>query len=304
MAARPHDSSIRHAHIWSRIADRLRQYALLVRLHRPIGIYLLLWPALWALWIAGEGRPDPLVLAVFVAGVVVTRSAGCAINDYADRHVDLHVERTRNRPLALGTVSAREALAVFAGLSLLAFALVLLLNWATVALSLVAIVLAASYPFMKRYHHLPQVHLGAAFGWAIPMAFTAQTGAWPPSVAWLLFAANLLWTTAYDTEYAMADREDDLALGVKSTAILFGTHDRLAVALLQVGALVLLAGVGLLAGLGGTYYLGLSAAAAIAAYQHYLIRGRDPQAAFHAFLNNAWLGGAVFAGLVLDYIYH
>lgn len=289
------------ANVSVNLIDRLTQYARLVRLNRPIGIFLLLWPALWALWIAAEGVPDPLVAFVFVAGVFLMRSAGCAINDYADRHFDPFVERTKDRPVAAGMVSPREALWVFIVLSLLAFALVLLLNRLALLLSLVAIVLAATYPFMKRFHYLPQVHLGAAFGWAIPMAFAAQTGELPPPVAWLLFIGALLWTTAYDTMYAMADREDDLRIGVKSSAILFGDADRAIIAVLQVLLILTLVLVGIRANLGLAYYLGLSAAAALGLYQQWLIRDRNPRACFGAFLNNNWFGLAVFAGIVLDY---
>ena len=214
------------------LIQKLHLYIQLVRLDRPIGIYLLMWPTLWALAIAGEGGPDGWVLFVFVVGVVLMRSAGCAINDYADRDIDLHVSRTRDRPLTSGKISAREALAVFAVLALLAFLLVLTLNAFTIALSVGGVLLAASYPFMKRYHYLPQVHLGAAFGWAVPMAWAAQTGS-VNRITWLLYTATLLWTVAYDTMYGMADREDDLKIGVKSTAILFGDADRHMVGLLQ-----------------------------------------------------------------------
>lgn len=281
--------------------ERLKAYALLVRLHRPIGIYLLLWPTLWALWIAAEGWPRGDVLLIFVAGVVIMRSAGCAINDYADRHIDPHVVRTSERPIASGLVSPREALAVFAGLCLLAFALVLLLNRLTILLSLVAVALAASYPFMKRLHHLPQVHLGAAFGWAVPMAFAAQTGEFPPPVAWLMFIAAVLWATVYDTFYAMADREDDLRLGVKSSAILFGDADRMITGILQILLFWSLWLVGREAGLGLWYWIGMAVAAGLALYQQYLIVERQPAACFRAFLNNHWFGAAVFAGVFLDY---
>jgi 4-hydroxybenzoate polyprenyltransferase len=284
------------------VLERLKAYALLVRLHRPIGIYLLLWPALWALWVAAEGWPRPGVLLIFIAGVVIMRSAGCAINDYADRHIDPHVARTRERPIASGLVSPREALAVFALLCLLAFALVLFLNRLTILLSLVAVVLAGSYPFMKRLHHLPQVHLGAAFGWAVPMAFAAQTGEFPPPVAWLIFIAAVLWATVYDTFYAMADREDDLRLGVKSSAILFGEADRMIAGILQLLLLWSLWLVGREAGLGLWYWLGLAVAAGFALYQQYLIVERQPAACFRAFLNNHWFGAAVFAGVFLDYL--
>ncbi len=238
--------------------EKLRHYAHLVRLDRPIGIYLLLWPTLWALWIAAQGVPDFTILCVFVAGVVLMRSAGCAINDYADREVDPHVARTKTRPLAAGHIAPNEALGVFAVLGVTAFLLALLLNGLTIALSVVAVVLAATYPFMKRFHHWPQVHLGAAFAWAIPMAFTAVSGEMPPLVAWLLFLAAVLWTTAYDTMYAMCDRDDDLKIGVKSTAILFGQHDRLIIGILQVLTLLLLLAVGILAARGIWYWLGLA----------------------------------------------
>ena len=208
------------------ILERLEQYTLLTRLNRPIGSLLLLWPTLWALWIAAEGWPDPLVLFVFVCGVFLMRSAGCAINDFADRDIDPHVARTSQRPMATGRISTKEALAVFAGLSLTAFILVLFMNQLTIYMSFVGVALAASYPFMKRFHYMPQVHLGAAFGWAAPMAFTAQANE-ITAITWLIFMATVLWATAYDTMYAMADREDDLKIGVKSTAILFGEADKI-----------------------------------------------------------------------------
>lgn len=284
-----------------RLLDRLRQYALLMRLDKPIGIFLLLWPTLWALWLASQGRPDPLVTAVFVLGVVLMRSAGCVVNDYADRHIDPQVARTRQRPLAAGRVTAKEALALFAVLTLAAFALVLLLNRLTILLSLVALPLAATYPFMKRYTHLPQVHLGVAFGWAVPMAFAAQTGESPPAAAWLLLVAVVLWAIAYDTMYAMVDREDDIRVGVKSTAILFADADRAIVGAIQATLMLTLVLVGHKLDLGGPYYLGLAVAAVLALYQQYLIRGRAPRACFRAFLNNNWLGAAVFAGIFLNY---
>jgi 4-hydroxybenzoate polyprenyltransferase len=281
--------------------QRLLQYAYLMRLHKPIGILLLLWPTLWALWIAGAGRPDPLVVFVFVAGVVLMRSAGCVINDYADRHFDPHVARTRDRPIATGQVSAKEALILFAVLCLLAFGLVLLMNRLTVLLSLAGAFLAVTYPFMKRYTHLPQVYLGAAFGWAVPMAFAAQTGELPRE-AWLLFVANVLWATAYDTMYGMVDREDDMKIGVKSTAILFGEADRTIIAIIQVLLLLALVMAGQAAELGAYYYFGLLLAASLAVYQQYLIRERRPQACFRAFLNNNWFGAAVFGGILLHYV--
>ena len=282
------------------LKSRLREYALLMRVDRPIGIMLLLWPTLWGLWIAAGGVPEPLLLLVFVAGVAVMRSAGCVINDYADREYDPHVERTRNRPVAAGRVSPGEALWLFAGLCLIAFALVLLTNRLTIVLSIPGVVLAASYPFMKRFTHFPQFHLGAAFGWAVPMAFAAQTGE-VPGVAWLLLVATVFWAVAYDTMYAMVDREDDLKVGVKSTAILFGTWDRALVGVFQALVLAALVLVGEVVGLGNAYRLGLLAAVALFAYQQYLIRDRDRARCFKAFLNNNHLGALVFAGIALDY---
>ena len=281
--------------------ERLRQYALLMRLDRPIGSFLLLWPALWALWLAGDGHPHPLVVAVFVLGVILMRSAGCVINDYADRRVDPHVARTRQRPMAAGRVSTREALILFVVLCLLAFALVLLMNRLTVLLSIGAVVLAVIYPFMKRYTHLPQVVLGMAFGWAVPMAYAAQTGAVPP-VAWLLFIATVLWDTAYDTMYAMVDRPDDLRIGVKSTAILFGEADRHLIALIQILFFMVMIIVGRHLHLGVFYYVGLAAAAGFAVYQLWLIRRRDAGECFKAFLNNNWLGMVIFVGILVHYL--
>lgn len=281
--------------------ERLRQYAMLMRLDRPIGSLLLLWPALWALWLAGDGHPRPLVVVVFVLGVVLMRSAGCVINDYADRRIDPHVTRTRQRPLAAGRVSSREALILFVVLCLLAFALVLLMNRLTVMMSIGGLVLAIIYPFMKRYTYLPQVVLGMAFGWAVPMAFAAQSGAVPP-VAWLLFIATVLWDTAYDTMYAMVDRTDDLRIGVKSTAILFGEADRHLIALIQGLFFVVMIMIGRQFQLGGFYYVGLAAAVALAVYQLLLIRQREPGACFKAFLNNNWFGLAIFAGIVAHYL--
>lgn len=280
--------------------QRLREYGLLMRVDRPVGTLLLLWPTLWALWIAARGWPDPLVMVVFCADVFLMRSAGCVINDYADRDIDPHVARTKNRPLAQRRVSSKEALLLAAGLALTAFVLVLSMNTLTIAMSAVGVLLAATYPFMKRYTHLPQVHLGAAFGWAIPMAFAATLGA-VPTTAWLLFIVTVLWTTAYDTLYAMVDREDDLKIGVKSTAILFGDADRLIVGLLQLAVLAGLVLVGLREGLTLPYYIGLAVAAGLAGYQQYLIRDRDTQRCFQAFLNNNWFGAAVFAGLFVQF---
>jgi 4-hydroxybenzoate polyprenyltransferase len=241
-------------------------------------------------------------LFVFVAGVFLMRSAGCAINDFADRDIDPKVERTRTRPLATGKVSTREALWVFVILSLMAFALVLTMNKITILLSVGGISLAASYPFMKRFHYLPQIHLGAAFGWAVPMAFAAQTGEFPPTPAWLLFIATVLWTTAYDTMYAMSDREDDLKIGVKSTAILFGDADRLIIGILQILIILDLLLVAQQIHLGMYFYMGLAIAAGLAVYQQKLIANREPNDCFRAFLNNNYLGMAVFAGIVLEYL--
>ncbi len=283
------------------LRDRLASYALLVRLNRPIGILLLLWPALWALWIAGEGQPSWGVTLIFMLGVALMRSAGCAINDYADREFDGQVARTQLRPLAIGLIRPKEALWVFVVLSLIAFGLVLLLNWQTVLMSFVAVTMAAVYPFMKRYTHLPQLVLGVAFGWAVPMAFMALNEQVPP-VAWLLFFAAVLWALIYDTEYAMVDREDDLKIGVKSTAILFGHHDRWIIGLLQLAMLALLVVVGVRVGLGLYYYLALGMGAALFLRQQYLISERDPNGCFDAFLDNNSFGMVIFIGLLLDYL--
>jgi 4-hydroxybenzoate polyprenyltransferase len=283
-----------------RICDRAKQYWLLARFDRPIGTLILLWPTLWALWIAGQGNPDGRVFVVFVLGVVLMRAAGCVINDYADRHFDPHVERTRQRPIAAGRVTPKEALTLFAVLCLIAFGLVLLLNPFTIGLSFIGAFLAASYPFMKRFTHLPQAYLGAAFGWAVPMAFAAQLNA-IPLVGWLLYLAVLLWALVYDTMYAMVDKDDDLKIGVKSTAILFGDYDRQIMGVLQITILGLLAAVGGMQGLGVFYYTGLLVAAGLAVYQQKLIFRRERMLCFKAFLNNNWFGLAVFIGLVLDY---
>lgn len=280
--------------------QRLLYFALLMRIDKPIGTFLLLWPALWALWIAGEGKPDELVTLVFVLGVLLMRSAGCIVNDYADRNIDGLVRRTQYRPLATGAISARQALTLFVVLCLLAFALVLNLNTLTIALSFGAVVLAILYPFMKRYTYMPQAFLGLAFGWAVPMAFAAQSNALP-DVAWLLLTATVLWATAYDTLYAMVDREDDLQIGVKSTALLFGDADRVIIGAIQGTFILTMMIVGSKLKMGGFYYLGLSVATALLVYQQYLIRDREPEQCFKAFLNNHWLGLAVFAGIALNY---
>ena len=280
--------------------ERIVQYALLMRVHKPIGSLLLLWPTLWALWIAGAGEPDARIVLVFVAGVFVMRSAGCVINDYADRRIDPHVRRTKDRPIASGRVKPGEALVLFSALCLVGLGLVLTLNGLTVALSLAGAALAASYPFMKRWTHLPQIHLGVAFGWGIPMAFAALTGGTPP-LAWLLLAGVVAWALAYDTMYAMADREDDLRIGVKSTAILFGSADRAFVGASQLAVLAVLLLAGREAGLGVFYNSGVAMGAALFLYQQRLIRDREPAACFSAFLNNNWMGALVFAGIAIDY---
>jgi len=275
-------------------------YAHLVRLDKPIGILLLLWPTLIALWIAAEGWPDPLVLFVFVMGVILMRSAGCAINDYADRHIDGKVARTKQRPLASKQISEKETLLVFAALSLSAFILVLFMNELTIWMSLGGIALAASYPFMKRYHYLPQVHLGAAFGWSAPMAYTAQANE-ITAITWLIFLATILWATAYDTMYAMVDYDDDIKIGVKSTAILFGNQDRLIIGVIQILLILDLLLIGHRAELSGFYYLGVTAASVFAIYQQYLIKDRKRELCFKAFLNNNWFGLVLFVGVFLDY---
>jgi 4-hydroxybenzoate polyprenyltransferase len=285
---------------WDHIKEKAYFYALLMRLNRPIGVYLLLWPTVWALWIAGEGNPDTGVTLVFVLGVVLMRSAGCVINDYADRDFDPHVSRTSNRPIAAGNVKPKEALLLFVMLCLAAFTLVLTMNWLTVGLSVGGVVLAAIYPFMKRYTYLPQVFLGLAFGWAIPMAFAAQTGE-VPVIAWLLLTATVLWATAYDSMYAMMDVEDDLKIGVKSTAILFGEADKIIIGSMQVMFLITMVIVGNRLELGQYYFASLGAAALLVVYQQFLIRDRDPEGCFKAFLNNQWFGAVIFVGLVLHY---
>jgi 4-hydroxybenzoate polyprenyltransferase len=282
---------------WS---STLNIYLQLTRLNRPIGIYLVLWPTLWSLWLAAKGAPDIKNLIIFILGCVLMRSAGCVINDYADRDFDGRVQRTRGRPLATGAASRLEALALFASLSFLAFLLVLFTNGLTIKLSFAGLALAISYPFMKRYTHLPQVVLGAAFGWAIPMAFAAQSGE-VPQATWLVFTAALLWTVCYDTFYAMVDREDDLKIGVKSTAVLFGDMDRLMTGVLQALALLTLVLVGKRFDLGWFYYLSLAVAAGLFAYQQYLIRYRERDACFAAFLNNNWVGMVIFIGIVGHY---
>ncbi len=279
---------------------RLALYWTLVRGDRPIGWLLLLWPTWWGLWIAADGLPPPWILFVFSAGVWLTRSGGCVINDYADRWLDGSVERTRQRPLATGAVSGREALLVFATLMLAAFALVLTLNRLTILMSVVGVLLAATYPYLKRYTYLPQVYLGMAFGWGIPMGFAAVQGQVPP-VAWVLYVANIFWATAYDTWYAMVDRDDDIRMGSKSTAILFGELDLVAQGVLYAMMFAALALVGREAGLGAYYWGGFGIAALLVAWEFLLARYRDRDACFRAFLHNHWVGLAIFAGIAADF---
>ncbi|ELM3720975.1 4-hydroxybenzoate octaprenyltransferase [Aeromonas hydrophila] len=281
--------------------ERGLAYVQLARIDKPIGTLLLLWPTLWALWLAADGLPDLWTLLVFVVGVFLMRSAGCVINDYADRNFDGHVKRTAGRPLPMGKVKPREVLALFAVLALISFALVLTMNPFTIGLSFAALLLAVCYPFMKRYIPIPQLVLGMAFSWSIPMAYAAQANALP-AVAWLVFLANLLWTIAYDTQYAMVDRDDDLKLGLKSSAILFGRHDKRIIGALQLLTLLILLLVGQLSELGSSYYWSLLAAAALFVYQQRLIRERQREACFQAFLNNNYVGALIFAGVVINYL--
>jgi len=277
---------------------RWRHYWTLMRADRPIGTLLLLWPTWWALWLAADGLPPLWTLFVFTAGVWLTRSAGCVINDYADRWLDPHVKRTKDRPLASGALSGRAALALFAGLMVLAFALVLTMNRLTVALSVVGVFLAASYPYLKRYTHLPQVYLGMAFGWGIPMAFAAVQGH-VPALAWLLYVGNILWSTAYDTWYAMVDRDDDLKMGSRSTAILFGELDLVIQGILYTLFLGTMALVGVRAGLGVVYAGAVALAALLVVYEFWLARHRERDPCFKAFLHNNWVGAVLFAGIAL-----
>jgi 4-hydroxybenzoate polyprenyltransferase len=289
-------------HELPRILAGLADYARLMRLDRPIGIWLLLWPTLWALWISSRGKPNPRILIIFVAGTVLMRSAGCVINDYADRSFDPHVARTRDRPLAAGRISTLEALVLFAVLSLTALVLALRLNRATLLLAVAGGFLAVSYPFVKRFLPVPQMYLGVTFGWGIPMAFAAQLEQ-VPQVGWLLLLANVLWVTVYDTMYAMVDRDDDIRIGVKSTAILFGDSDRHIIAVLQVMTLLTLYLVGRMIHMSHWFHAGLWAGAVFFAYQLWLIRAREPDACFRAFLNNNYFGMAVFIGMALEYQY-
>ena len=286
---------------WPHVKQRAYQYYLLTRLHKPIGIFLLLWPTLWALWIAAEGVPHLGVLTVFVLGVILMRSAGCVINDYADREVDPKVQRTKDRPIAAGKVTPDEAMLLFMALCFSAFLLVLTMNTLTIILSLGGALLAAIYPFMKRYTHMPQIVLGMAFGWSVPMAFAAQTNS-VPKVAWLIYVVTVVWAVIYDTMYAMADRFDDMKIGVKSTAILFGDADRVIIGILQGMMLFALYLLGQQAQLGTAYSIAVLIAAGLMVYHQYLIRYRQPALCISAFLNNNWLGAAIYVGIVASYM--
>ena len=283
------------------VANRIKTYAQLMRLDKPIGILLLLWPMLWGLWFAAQGLPDGRILVIFVLGTVLMRSAGCVINDFADRKIDPHVERTKNRPMAAGRVGSKEALLLAAGLSLIAFLLILPLNQLTILLSVPALFLAASYPFTKRFFAMPQAYLGIAFSFGIPMAFAAQTGSLPP-LLWILVLANLFWVIAYDTAYAIVDKPDDLKIGIKTSAITFGRFDVLGVMACHACFIAIMLVIGQLQQMNLAYYAGLIAASGLMAYQYTLIRNRDRALCFKAFLHNNWVGMAVFAGIALDFL--
>ncbi|KJQ36202.1 4-hydroxybenzoate octaprenyltransferase [Enterobacter bugandensis] len=285
---------------WTLTQNKLLAYHRLMRTDKPIGALLLLWPTLWALWVATPGMPPLWILGVFVAGVWLMRAAGCVVNDYADRKFDGHVKRTANRPLPSGQVTGKEARVLFIVLVLLSFLLVLTLNTMTILLSVAALALAWVYPFMKRYTHLPQVVLGAAFGWSIPMAFAAVSESLPLS-CWLMFLANILWAVAYDTQYAMVDRDDDLKIGIKSTAILFGRQDKLIIGILQVAVLALMVAIARLNGLNWEFYWSIQVAGLLFAYQQKLIAKREREACFKAFMNNNYVGLVLFLGLVMSY---
>ena len=281
--------------------DKFKQYLLLIRLNRPIGIFLLLWPTLWGLWIASEGFPNTKILVVFLLGIFLMRSAGCILNDIIDKDFDKFVSRTQNRPLASDKLSSIEAFIVAISLIFIAFLLVLTTNTLTVQLSFVAIILAGTYPFLKRHTYLPQFFLGLTFGWSIPMAFAATTNS-IPKIAWLLLIANILWAVVYDTIYAMIDREDDLKIGIKSTAILFDDADRFIIGLIQSLVLIALIVIGQQASLNTIYYFSLIIGGGLFLYQSYLIRNRDPKKCMQAFLNNNWFGLVVFIGLYINYL--
>jgi 4-hydroxybenzoate polyprenyltransferase len=282
------------------LASRLTLYERLMRLDKPIGTLLLLWPTLWALWLAGSGRPDAKIVWIFALGTLLMRSAGCVMNDLADWRYDAEVKRTRERPLATGAVSRREAWTLASALTLASFALVLSLNRLAVLLSIAALALAATYPLTKRFLAIPQAYLGIAFGFGIPMGYAAILGT-VPAEGWWLLLANIFWAIAYDTEYAMVDRDDDVRIGIKTAAITFGRHDVLAVLICYGAMLAVLGGIGMHRGLGWAYYLGLAGAAALMAYHHRLIRGRGREGCFKAFNHNNWVGGVVFAGLFADF---
>ena len=285
------------------LVSQIRNYGKLMRVDKPIGIWLLLWPALWALWLAGEGHPDQGLFVIFVLGVFIMRSAGCVLNDYADRNIDPYVERTRSRPIASGAVAPMEALTLFVALGLIAIGLAMMLNRQAQLLAIVAAVLTVIYPFVKRLVSIPQFILGAAFGWAVPMAFAAQTGT-VPQLAWVVFGAALIWAVIYDTFYAMVDREDDRKIGVKSTALLFGDADLFVIGGLQIVMLAALVFIGTRAGLGLWYYLSVAVAAALMAYHQWLARDREPAQCFKAFLHNHLIGLVVFIGIVLNYSFN
>ncbi|MCP4300717.1 MAG: 4-hydroxybenzoate octaprenyltransferase [Gammaproteobacteria bacterium] len=285
------------------LASQLRNYGKLMRLDKPIGIWLLLWPTLWALWLAGSGAPDQGLFVIFVLGVVVMRSAGCVLNDYADRRIDPYVERTRNRPIASGAVAPLEALTLFTALGLIAIGLATMLNELTRLLAIIGATLTVAYPFVKRFLSIPQFVLGAAFGWGVPMAFAAQTGN-TPELAWLVFGAAMIWAVIYDTFYAMVDREDDRKIGVKSTALLFGETDLFVIAGLQALMLIALVLIGYRAELGFWYYLAVVLAGALMAWHQWLARDRQPAGCFAAFLHNHLIGMVVFIGIVLHYTFN
>lgn len=293
--------NLRQQPVFTELWAKIKPFWQLMRLDKPVGIYLLLWPTLWALWVAAEGIPDFSVLVIFIFGVIFMRSAGCVINDYADRNVDGHVSRTVARPLVTGAVTNKQALILFSVLLTASFILVLFTNTLTIQLSFAGAALAAIYPFMKRHTHLPQVFLGAAFSWAIPMAFAAQADALPKYI-WLIYIANLSWTVAYDTMYAMVDRDDDLKIGVKSTAILFADADKVMIGILQGIAIFCLFLLGSELALNMFYYMGLLAATGLMIYQQWLIRARDEVGCFAGFINSHWVGVAVWIGLALAYL--
>ena len=285
-----------------KLSERLNLYERLMRLDKPIGILLLLWPTLWALWLSSLGRPDWMVVWIFVLGTVLMRSAGCVINDLADRDFDPHVARTKERPIAAGKVSSKEALILFSVLVIFSFCLILpFRSWNIVGLSVVALFLAASYPFTKRFFAVPQAYLGVAFGFGIPMAYVAHLDM-IPQVAWILLLSNVFWAMAYDTEYAMVDRADDLKIGIKTSAITFGRFDVAAVMFCYAATLGLIARVGFLLHMGWVFYAGLAVAAGIAVYHFTLIRQREPARCFKAFLHNNWIGASIFVGIVLDFL--